>query len=117
MNTVGLPACPRGNSMSFKLVIKVNGNPIDITGYSFAFIANRTQDKTVAPPVSINWTQLSPAPNGATAFTVSDDLTSTLDPGSYFYNLDMQDLIGTVTTIMAGTWPITPVPGLMSGAP
>lgn len=102
--------------MTFNLTVKVKGATIDITGYQFAFIANKSLDQKLAPPVYIPWTQAAPAPNGNTVLSIPGSLTGTLDPGSYFFNLDMQDLIGTVTTIMAGTWPITPVPGLMSGA-
>ena len=116
MNTVGLPATPRGNSVEWTLVINVNGSPIDITGYQFAFIASKELNRKIAPPVLINWTQAVPAPDGMTQFVIPSGLTSTLDPGSYFFNITMQDLVGSIKTIMAGTWPISPVPGLMSGA-
>jgi hypothetical protein len=113
-NTIGLPACPKGNSMTFNVIVNQNGLPIDITGYSFSFIAGKDLSGKLQAPVRIGWIQNAPAANGQTSFSVPNSLTSTLDPGSYYYNLDMADLMGNVTTIMAGTWPITAVPGVMT---
>jgi hypothetical protein len=113
MNTVGLPSCPKGNTQTFKLVVNQNGNPIDITGFMFTFIANKNLDGKIAPPVVLSWTQNVPAPDGTTSFVISSAVTSVLEPGAYYFNLDMTDLVGNITTIMAGTWPITPVPGMV----
>jgi hypothetical protein len=113
-NTVGLPACPKGNSMTFNVIVNQNGSPIDITGYAFSFIANKDLSGKLQPPVNISWIQTALSPNGETTFEVPGSLTGTLEPGSYYFNLDMADPVGNITTIMAGTWPITAVPGMMS---
>jgi len=116
MNTLGLPATPRGNSVEWTLVINVHGSPLDITGYQFAFIASRNLSKKLAPELLIQWTEYGPAGDGKTQFQIPGSLTGSLDPGAYYFNVTMQDLVGGIKTIMAGTWPVTPVPGLMSGA-
>jgi hypothetical protein len=117
-NTVGLPACPRGNSMTILLNLTRFGGtqPIDITGSTFAFIANRELDQKTAPQVYIEWSTHVDAQNGKTKFTVSDAVTTGLDPGPYYWNITARNAAGEVKTYGAGTWPITPVPGTISAA-
>jgi hypothetical protein len=117
-NTIGLPACPRGNSMPLHFVFTAYGKtqPIDLTGMTLAFIANQAMDQKTAPPIYIEWDEHTNAPGGITDVTIPDSLTATLTPGDYYFNVTGQDSAGNVKTYMAGTWPITPVPGLISGA-
>lgn len=114
-NTVGLPALPRGNSMTVRLNLTRFGGtqPIDITGSVFAFIANRRLDGKTAPPVYIEWSLHTNPQQGRTQFLIPDSLTRTLDPGDYFWNVTARDSLGNVDTYGAGTWPIVQVPGLM----
>jgi hypothetical protein len=118
-NTIGLPATPRGNSLPIHFVFTMYGGtqPMDLTGMTLAFIANRSMDQKITPPVYIQWTNHTDPPNGITDMEIPDSLTATLDPGDYYFNVTGQDSTGTVKTYLAGTWPITPVPGLISGAP
>lgn len=91
--------------------------PLNLTGTTIAFIANQSLDQKTAPPVYIEWnTHIDPL-NGLSELEVPDSLTGTLTPGDYFFNITLMDSVGVVRTYAAGTWPITPVPGLMSGAP
>ena len=117
-NTVGLPACPRGNSMTIRLHLTRFGGTqvIDITDRTFAFIANRSLDQKTAPPVYIQWDEHTNPTNGDTEFTIPSALTATLIPGSYYWNITASDPSGNVQTYGAGTWPITPVPGLINGS-
>jgi hypothetical protein len=117
-NTIGLPACPRGNTMNVTLKFtQYNGaQPINLTGMTLAFIANQEMDQKLAPPVYIQWTKHTDPVNGVSLLTVPSSLTGTLTPGSYYFNITGQDQYGNVLTYAAGTWPITPVPGLISGA-
>jgi hypothetical protein len=114
-NTVGLPALPRGNSMTVKLNLTRYGGtqPVDITGFVFAFIASRFLDGKTPPPVYIEWNLHTDPQQGATEFLIPDYLTRTLSPGDYSWNVTARDPSGNVETYAAGTWPIVPVPGLM----
>jgi hypothetical protein len=115
-NTVGLPACPRGNSMTINLKLtRFSGTqPIDITDSVFAFIANRDMDQKSTPQVYVEWNTHTDPQNGKTTFTVPDTVTRTLDPGPYYWNITARSVSGDVKTYGAGTWPITPVPGMLS---
>jgi len=118
-NTVGLPALPRGNSMTVVMNLTRYGGtqPVDITGFVFAFIANKNLDGKIAPPVYIQWNNHVDPQNGKTQFTIPDSLTRTLSPGDYFWNVTAQDPSGNVQTYAAGTWPIIPVPGFIASNP
>jgi hypothetical protein len=115
-NTVGLPALPRGNSMTVNLNLTRYGGtqPVDITGFVFAFIANKDMDGKTLPPVYIEWNMHTDPENGATQFLIPDSLTRTLIPGTYFWNVTTRDPSGNVETYAAGTWSIVPVPGFIS---
>lgn len=90
--------------------------PLDLTGMTLAFIANQALDQKTVPPIYVPWTNHADPINGITDVVIPDSLTSTLTPGDYYFNITGQDGNGNVKTYMAGTWPITPVPGLVSGA-
>jgi hypothetical protein len=138
-NTVGLPPCPKGNSMTMRVIVRDGcGKPINIAGNEFAFIANRDLSGKIRPPVFIRWwEETSFAPGFAvyeTSFTVPGELTATLEPGGYYFNVVMRvpgyipTLFPTpqqeeavcwsrsITTVMAGTWAITAVPGMLFGS-
>lgn len=117
-NTIGFPACPRGNSMHVKLVMTIFGGtaPLDLTGMTLAFIANQKLDGKTAPSVFVQWSLHTNPAGGLTEFDIPDSLTSTLVPGSYYINITGRNPTGDVQTFVAGTWAITPVPGLISGA-
>jgi hypothetical protein len=91
--------------------------PINLTGVTLAFIANKDLSGKTKPPVYITWTNHSDPVNGKSVLQILSGLTSTLEPGDYFFNVTALDPFGNVQTYAAGTWPITPVPGLISGAP
>jgi hypothetical protein len=118
-NTVGLPACPRGNSMTVNLTFTQYGGTqaINLSGVTLAFIANKDISGKTQPPVYIQWTNHSDPVNGKSQLLVPSSLTSTLEPGDYYFNITALDELGNVQTYAAGTWPITPVPGLITGAP
>jgi len=115
-NTVGLPALPRGNSMTVNInMTRFAGTQvIDITNFVFAFIANKSMDGKTAPPVYIQWNTHTDPQNGKTQFIIPDYLTRNLSPGNYSWNITARDPSGNVETYAAGTWPIVQVPGLMS---
>lgn len=117
-NTIGLPACPRGNTLNVTLKFTQYGGaqPINLTGVTLAFIANRQMDQKSAPEVFVEWSSHTDPVNGVTQLQVLDSVTSGLDPGSYYFNITGRDLYNNVLTYAAGTWPITAVPGLISGA-
>lgn len=118
-NTVGLPACPRGNDFIAKLKFTMFGGtqPLNLTGTTIAFIANQALDGKTTPQVYVEWDEHTDPINGLSLLQVLGSLTGTLAPGDYFFNITLQDSTGVVRTYAAGTWPITPVPGLISGAP
>lgn len=91
--------------------------PVDLTGMTLAFIANQAMDQKTMPPVYVEWDEHTNAAAGITDIVIPDSLTATLTPGDYYVNVTGQDQYGNVKTYLAGTWSITPVPGLFSGAP
>jgi hypothetical protein len=117
-NTVGLPATPRGNTLELHLVFTMYGGTqfLNLTGMTLAFIANQQMDQKTLPAVYVEWSNHTDPLNGISDATVSDAITATLTPGDYFFNITGRDSAGSVKTYVAGTWPVTPVPGLISGA-
>lgn len=151
MNMVGLPACPRGNSASYKILLRNYGE--DLSEAEFAFIVNQDLSGRI-PPVLIRWRyldymDLEPEPEpeepepeepeceeqsqgeyeydcwdeceeeyrraNYTYLIVPSWLTAGLEPGAYYFNINIRypDRRNYIRTILAGTWPILPVPGLM----
>jgi hypothetical protein len=115
-NTIGLPACPKGNSMTVNLNLTQFGGrqPVDLTGVTLAFIASKYLDNRYNPPVNIQWNQHVNPTGGQSSFEIPASLTATLDPGDYYFNLTALNPDGSVVTYVSGTWPITPVPGLVT---
>jgi hypothetical protein len=103
-------------SVTLKFTQYGGAQPINLTGITLAFIANREMDQKTVPPVYVQWSNHTDPVNGVSQLVVPASLTSTLEPDSYYFNITGQDQYGNVLTYAAGTWPITPVPGLISGA-
>lgn len=91
--------------------------PIDLTSVTLAFIASQYLDGKSPPQVNIQWDAHTDPANGKSQLIVPSSLTGNLTPGDYYFNITAVDQSGNVSTYAAGTWPITPVPGTVGGAP
>jgi hypothetical protein len=91
-------------SRSFQ--IKVDGTPLDLSGYSFA--AQIREHHT--SPDSVDFTvNIVDAPTGVIAMSLTDEVTGTLEPGTQYYDLVMtgsdsrkQRLLGGRAFVKAG---------------
>lgn len=99
-----LDAFVRGDDWILKLNITSDGVPLDITGYSYWLTLK--SDIKANDDVAELQVQISPtvenAPNGIIYIKASSTLTSTLSPGSYFYDIQQVNLAGEVQTLMMG---------------
>lgn len=144
MKMTALPACPRGNSASFKILLRDYG--VDtLWGAEFAFIVNRDLTGKISPAIFIRWPYEEAPPEPFDSVYVNYDeeaaddcidcegecaralytyllipsgATASLDPGAYYFNVNLFNPYrqNYTKTILAGTWPILPVPGLMSAS-
>lgn len=117
-NTVGLPACPKGNSLNLSLAFTQYGGrqPLDLTGVILAFIASKYLDGKSPPPVNIQWANHVNPSGGQSTLQIPGSLTETLDTGDYYFNITALNPDGSVATYASGTWPISPTPGTISGS-
>lgn len=89
---------------------------LDLTGVILAFIASKYLDGKSPPPVNVQWANHTNPAGGQTVLEISGGLTSGLESGDYYFNITALNPDGTVATYAAGTWPITPTPGSISGS-
>ena len=93
----------RGDSYPINILIKnkSTGQPIDLTGYSFLLTCSSVKDPVdtssqlfqvdgVIPDQTTN--------TGEVVFTPSETDTA-IDPGKYFYDIEMTDPVGNIRTI------------------
>lgn len=99
----------RGDSYPIRLTLtdKTTKLPIDLTDCSLLFTVN-----TVAAPVDIT-TQVfqvagaigAPASTGLATFTPTA-LNTALDPGKYYYDIQLTDAAGNIRTVVKSTFTI-----------
>lgn len=102
----------RGDTTQFTVTVTTNGTtPIDITGFAFAFTVDPSEEPidntnnlfqlTVGSGLTIT-----DGPNGVLTIGLSP-ANADQTPGEYFYDLQMTDGGGLVTTILRGTYEVS----------
>lgn len=100
----------RGDTKAFQFTIDEDGADLDITGHTFLMTVNVDVDPT-DPPVTPDEWQLTAslvAPNTDGKFKFQPSAPNMdLEPGVFFYDIQMTDPGGEITTVIAGTLTIT----------
>jgi len=80
------------------------GDPIDITGYSFALTVHTDRTPTsVQPPLfTLAGTLVSPL-NGTVQFA-PNTTQANQEPGTYFFDIQMTDNTGAIQTVVVGKY-------------
>lgn len=93
----------RGDDWTIKLVLSSGGQPIDITGYTYYFTLKADLD--AADPGDLQVTASSTgsdATSGILYINASRANTTGLEPQTYYYDVQQQDVSGTVQTLLLG---------------
>jgi hypothetical protein len=93
----GLNLCvEQGATLSSQIALTVkdsNGNiqPVDITGNEFEFTAKTDPDLPDTDPtvVEVDWTETKTPTQGTTSLVIPSNVTVTMQPVTYFYQLRM----------------------------
>ena len=88
----------RGTSIQETITVRVNGAPIDITGYTFYFTVKTTPDDVVDDSTALiqkTWTTHSNPTAGETILLV-DAADTDIPKGTYFYDIQYKSPSGLV---------------------
>lgn len=93
----------RGDDYTLNLTFRTSaGAVINITGYTiFMTVKAEKTDLDAAALISKTVTNHSDPTNGITAIALSSSDTN-VTPGTYFYDIQMKDGAGKITTVMDG---------------
>lgn len=92
----------QGATFSRNMVWKINGNPVDLTGYSARM---KMRNKTGVQALSITSSAgggVTLGSSGEIAILLSATSTSRLSPGKYSYDLELESPDGVVTRLIKG---------------
>ena len=93
----------RGDTISWDLTIKKDGVALNITGYKF-YLTCKTLKADADPGLfQITVTSHTDAVNGRTLVEVPAATTDGISEGLKYYDLQMKDGSGKITTVMIGT--------------
>jgi hypothetical protein len=90
----------RGDTVPLTITVLSNGTALNITGYSFYFVATLTYGGT--PSISKTVSVLSDPTHGIMELTLSKTDTN-IEAGKYLYHIQMVSGAGAVTTLFYGT--------------
>jgi hypothetical protein len=98
----------QGATFTQRLTWKIDGNPVNLTGYT----ARMKVKNTIRNNVVVSITHLSGITLGGSAGTIDLAIsaadTTTLIPGKYSYDLELVAPGGTVTRLIRGHFTVTP---------
>lgn len=97
----------RGDDWIIKIVVSSDGNPLDITGFTYWFTLKLNVDDADPGALQISFnpdTATSPteASQGILYIKVNKSLTDSIDAATYNYDLQQVDNAGTVQTLLIG---------------
>ena len=99
----------QGMTFAPQLTWAIDGTAVNLTGYTARMQVRPTVDSTAVP---INLTSGSGITLGGTAGTIQLSVAATalaaIEAGRYVYDLELQSGGGTVTTILAGYFDVSP---------
>ena len=96
----------RGDTWNFTIVVTDSASvAVDISAYTFYFTMKTgdiTDGAALIGPISVTTGSHSDPVNGTTIITASAAVTDVIVPGRYFYDIQMKDGSGEITTIISG---------------
>lgn len=110
--------CEQGATLSSRILLKLDGQPIDITGATFQFTAKLDpSDADNAPTtVKVDWQEVVTPTQGYTWLVVQAAITLNMQIVAYSYQVRMVSGTGVVTPIVKGAFTIVQ-PVSSRGAP
>ena len=98
----------RGDTYKHLLVIQdSNGNPIDITGYSFILTINKERDPTDGSNIVLTMTGvIEDAAEGKVALQPALNDINAADIGSWYFDIQQTDGAGDIRTLVKGRYDI-----------
>lgn len=94
----------QGSDFNMKLTFRQDGVNMDLTGYNVR--AQIRQTKT-SPAVTVSFTGLVvDAPNGVFMISLPASVSSSINPGNYFYDVEIYG--ASITRVLEGKVTITP---------
>lgn len=79
----------QGADFSLSLTLKANGQPIDLTGYTYSAKMKKHYGANTSYPFTV--TPETPLTNGVVSIGMSESLTATIPPGRYVYDVLITD--------------------------
>jgi len=102
--------CPQGSTFSKQITYKIEDEPINLTGYAARM---QVRENYYSPDALLdlsspsNGLTIDPI-NGIINILVSNEDTSSLPPGNFLYDLELESEGGTVSRIIEGSFIVTP---------
>ena len=97
-----------GDTYTLEIVIESEGDPVNVTGATFALVVDTVEDPT--PPSATEEFTLTgvilEAANGRVGFTPSEVQAEQLARGTYYYDLKMTESGGAIRTLARGKWKV-----------
>ena len=94
-----------GTTFSLASVWKINGNAVDLTGYSADMQVRAATDTSIIIELSTSNSRVVITPNlGQTTLNLTATETAALAPGIYVYDLNLTASNGDVNKILAGNF-------------
>lgn len=81
-----------------------NGDPIDITGYTFKLTVNSQKDPTDTLTQLFQLTGTLVSPSLGTVKFAPNGTQANQDPGTYFFDIQMTDGTGAIQTVALGKY-------------
>lgn len=94
----------RGDSISITGVVLADNIPMNIAGVSIVLTVRTNTDKTGTPLLQVNAT-IDDVMAGEYSINILD--TSAVDVGSYYYDIQMTDSLGSITTLETGIFNVS----------
>jgi hypothetical protein len=97
--------CEQGATLSSKITLTLDGQPIDVTGGTFQFTAKVDPSLPDSDPdtITIDWQETSTPTQGITWLVIPADTTAAMDVLGYSYQVRFVSSGGVVTPIVKGT--------------
>ncbi len=96
-----------GTTFSLAPVWKINGTPVNLTGYSADMQVRAATDTAIVVELSTtNGKAVIAESLGQVTLTLTPAQTTALTPGAYIYDLNLTSAAGDVTKILAGNFAV-----------
>jgi hypothetical protein len=102
--------CDQGSTFNLVFNIYTDSTAWDLVGNYTARMSVKTSYLVTEPAISLTTTngRITFAAGGQVTLTISATDTATLSPNRYSYDLEFEDLTGTVTRILEGKFVVRP---------